>query len=84
MATIGKEFDGVDIKVNIRPSRLMGWIAFIVSEVLVLLCLSVLLIGVINNDGIPDTNVLAATLTFQGTIFVTVFGAVATKNFKRR
>jgi hypothetical protein len=55
----------------------LGVIAFFISEVIAVL----LTIGV-GIGYIPDTNI-TGLLTFQGSIFVTVFTGVATKNFKK-
>lgn len=59
-----------------------GSIVFWISEVVVIICLLIALIGIIFQI---DTSVtLVHVIGFQTTIFVAIWGSVATKNFKRK
>jgi glycopeptide antibiotics resistance protein len=57
----------------------LGLIAFVISETLVIL----LIIGMLPFFKYISTDILPALLTFQGSVFVTVFAGVSTKNFKK-
>lgn len=61
--------------------KFFGTVAFIVTEVIVVLSVIGVIVGLINeiDISIPASGIL----TLQGAVFATVWGSVATKNFKR-
>ena len=83
---IETNIDNIEQKQNgIKPSRLMGWISFVIAELLVILGSVIIILGIVldSTSVAYEPSTLGALLTFQGAVLGIVFGAVATKNFRR-
>lgn len=63
--------------------KTLGTISFIVSEIIVILG-SLYLMFALFKSGLIDANIFGQILMFQGSVFVTVWGAKATSNFAKK
>ena len=63
--------------------KVLGSIAFFVSEIIVILGALYLIFALFKSGNI-DATVFSNILLFQGSIFVTVWGAKATSNFAKK
>jgi len=68
---------------KMTTGKILGSIAFIVSEILVMMGGAYCILSLFSENGM-DSNTFVATLTFQGTIFVTVWGAKLGSNFAKK
>ena len=73
--------DDKEIK-KVTTGKTLGTISFIVSEFIVVLGTFYLIFALFKN-GIMDSSIFGNILMFQGSIFVTVWGAKATSNFAK-
>jgi len=63
--------------------KVLGSIAFFVSEIIVILGALYLIFTLFKSEGI-DATIFSNILLFQGSIFVTVWGAKASSNFAKK
>ena len=63
--------------------KVIGSIAFIVSEIIVVLGVFGIILKIIL-DGELDSNLISAIFFFQGTVFTVTWGAKASSNFAKK
>jgi hypothetical protein len=70
-------------KIKKSEGKLLGRVAFWISEILVIMSVISILIDVFNGNGL-NAQMMGNIFLFQGTIFTVSWGAKATSNFAKR